>query len=79
MVKIVTRYAFVYLCRSKCYRITNTRVAELIMLHSHSMDHQVRETTLVTATQIAFIAGGKRLVGTIVDFCVHKKLWFHLA
>ena len=59
--------------------MAHTRVAELIMLHSHSMDHQGRETTLVTATQIAFIAGGKRLAGKIVDFCVccrflHKKL-----
>ena len=64
--------------------MAHTRVAELIMLRAYSMDHQGRETTLVTATQIAFIAGGKRLVGTIVDFCVHcrflhKKLWFHLA
>ena len=59
--------------------MAHTRVAELIILHAHSMDHQGRETTLVTATQITFIAGGRRLTGDIEDFCVlcrflHKKL-----
>ena len=37
--------------------MSNTRVAELIMLDSHTMDHGGRDTTLVTATQTAWIVG----------------------
>ena len=41
--------------------MSHTRVVELIMLNAHSMDHQGRDTTLVTATKVAWIAGRQKI------------------
>ena len=53
--------------------MSTTRVAELIMLDSHTKDHGGRDTTLVTATQVAWIVGGRRLAGRIVDLCIRCR------
>ena len=41
----------------------HTRVEELIILNAHSVDHQGRDTTLDTATQVAWIAVDRILLG----------------
>ena len=33
-------------------------------------DHGGRDTTLVTATQVAWIVGGRRLAGKVVQLCI---------
>ena len=52
--------------------MSSTRVAELIMLWAHNRDHSNRDTTLMTATQLAWIVGGRRLAGKIKDFCIRS-------
>ena len=51
----------------------HTRVEELIILNAHSVDHQGGDTTLDTATQVAWIAGDRILAGKIVDLCVRCR------
>ena len=53
--------------------MSSCRVAELIMLDAHNTDHGGRDTTLVTATQVAWIVGGRKLAGKITEFCVRCR------
>ena len=53
--------------------MSSCRVAELIMLDAHNSDHGGRDTTLVTATQAAWIVGGRRLAGKVVQLCIRCR------
>jgi len=53
--------------------MASTRTAQLIMLWGHEQDHSNRDTTLITATQVAWIVGGRKLAGKIKDLCVRCR------
>ena len=43
----------------------HTRVGFLIMMWAHNKDHAGRDTTVVTATQLAWIVGAKKVAAKI--------------
>ena len=45
--------------------MANTSNAKLIMLWAHCKDHANRDTTLFTATQVAWVVGGREVAGKI--------------
>ena len=53
--------------------MSSSRVAEIVMLDAHNSDHGGRDTTLVTATQVVWIVGGRRLAGKVVMLCVRCR------
>ena len=53
--------------------MASCRVGELIMMDAHNSDHGGRDTTLVTATQVAWIVGGRRLAGKVVQLCIRCR------
>ena len=53
--------------------MANTRVAELIMIWAHELDHAGRDTTLFTATRIAWIVGGRKLAAKVKNSCVRPE------
>ena len=54
--------------------MASTRIAYLVMLDAHNQDHSNRDTTLSTALQTCWIAGGGRnLAGLIKDTCVRCR------
>ena len=53
--------------------MSSMRIAHLIMLWAHTRDHSNREPTLMTATQVTWIVGGRQLAGKINDLCVRCR------
>lgn len=53
--------------------MSSTRTAFLIMLHAHCQDHSNRDVTLATATQEAWIVGGRLLAAKIKHMCVRCR------
>ena len=51
----------------------HTRVGFLIMMWAHNKDHAGRDTTVVTATQFAWIVGAKKLAAKITQLCVRCR------
>ena len=51
----------------------STRVAYLIMLHSHNKDHAGRDVTLAMSRHVAWIVNAKRLSKKIVRSCVRCR------
>ena len=53
--------------------MATTQVAKLIMLWAHEQDHSGRDTTLYTATKVAWIVGGRKLAAKIKDTCIRCR------
>ena len=53
--------------------MARTRVGQLIMLWAHEQDHSNRDTTLMTATQVAWVVGGRELAGKIKGACIRCR------
>ena len=53
--------------------MAKTRVAHLIILSAHEVDHGGRDTTLVTATQTAWIVGGRKLAAKVTSLCIRCR------
>ena len=53
--------------------MATTQVAKLIMLWAHEQDHSGRDTTLYTATRVAWIVGGRKLAAKIKDTCIRCR------
>lgn len=53
--------------------MSGARVSNLIMLWAHTRDHAGRDTTLNTATQVAWIVGGRKLAGKITEMCIRCR------
>ena len=53
--------------------MSNTRVAFLIMLHSHEQDHGNRDITYSISMHEAWIVGGRRLAAKIKSLCVRCR------
>ena len=53
--------------------MSKTRTGFMIMLWAHEQDHAGVDTTLMTATQVAWIVGGRTLAKRITEKCIRCR------